>query len=324
MKKFKFNVKGMHCNSCSALIENQLKDKTGVEMCKISHETGKGVVVYNEDKTSENEVKEIVEGAGDYQVTQEEDDSLDNGEPKTMEKSNQGGKSSKMMFAFGIVVGIAILAIVGLIWAVSTRPSSDGGQDQVATGGTGNPGNPNNQAPPPPRVVDIEVSQSDHIRGNFDAPVTIIEYSDFQCPFCGRFDSTMKQVVANYPNDVRWVYKHFPLDSIHPFARKAAEASECAAEQDKFWEYSDELYANQSSINLPFLKEAAKSVGLNTGKFDECLDSGKFASKVNDDYREGISAGVSGTPGNIINGELISGALPYDQMVAIIDSILNQ
>jgi len=327
MKKFKLKVKGMHCNSCSSLIENQLKEKAGVTRCKISHETGKGVVVYDEDKISKPEITGTIEGAGDYQVTQEDDESFDDGESKHMKDLNQDGKSSKMMFIFGLVSGVAIFGIVGFfiffgMYQGQDRNNLNNGSpvftdDIDDSGGQQRPAQPSGGA-------DIKVTEDDHIRGNFDAAVTIIEYSDYQCPFCSRFDDTMKQVMANYPNDVRWVYKHFPLDSIHPFARKAAEASECAGEQDKFWEYSDELFANQSSINFPYLKEAAKSIGLNTGKFDECLDSDKYASKVDDDYWEGISAGVSGTPGNIINGELVSGALPYEQMEAIIESILSK
>ena len=168
----------------------------------------------------------------------------------------------------------------------------------------------------------IDVDSDDHIRGNVDAPITILEYSDYQCPFCSRFHDTMIQILAEYPDKVRWVYRHFPLDSIHPYARKAAEASECAAEQDKFWEYSDQLFDNQSSIDLPFLKEVAQNIGLDTNQFNSCLDSEKYASKVEADYREGIDLGVQGTPGSFINGQSLGGAVPYDQLKKMIENLL--
>lgn len=194
--------------------------------------------------------------------------------------------------------------------AVDTNKKAENGNTKPAGG------NDNSQ------IVSINVSENDHIRGNKNAPVTIIEFSDFQCPYCSNFHETMKQVVENYPNDVRWVYKHFPLDSIHPYARKAAEASECAADQDKFWEYTDELFKNQSNISPEYFSRVAKSVGLNTSQFDECLDSEKYKSKVNNDYQQGIQAGVRGTPGNFINGQSVPSALPYEQIKSMIDGLL--
>jgi len=133
----------------------------------------------------------------------------------------------------------------------------------------------------------------------------------------------MKQVLSEYGDDVRWVYKHFPLDQLHPVARKAAEASECAAEQDKFWEYADLLYENQSDITTAGLSDMAQQLGLDTAVFDSCLDSGKYAGKVEADYQEGIQAGVRGTPGNFINGQVLAGAQPFENIKSMIDSILE-
>ncbi|NQU82743.1 MAG: DsbA family protein [Parcubacteria group bacterium] len=175
-----------------------------------------------------------------------------------------------------------------------------------------------------PQTVTPTYDANSHIRGNFEAPITIIEFSDFQCSFCARFHDTMKEVAEAYPTQVKWVYKHFPLDSIHPYARKASEASECASDQNKFWEYTDGLYAGQSEITPEFLKELAKEIALDAVTFDECLDSGKYADKVEADYQEGIAAGVSGTPGSFINGELLGGAVPFSSIESKIEGILSE
>lgn len=175
-----------------------------------------------------------------------------------------------------------------------------------------------------PEIVDVDYDENSHIRGDMSAPVTIIEFSDFQCPYCTRFHDTMKEVMAAYPTQVKLVYKHFPLDSIHPTAREAAEASECAGDQDKFWEYTDKLYENQSKISSSYLKELAVTLGLNKAQFDECLDNDKYADLVEKDYQDGISAGVRGTPGGFINGEVIGGAVPFSTLQSKIDKILSE
>jgi protein-disulfide isomerase len=234
--------------------------------------------------------------------------------------------NSKKNFYFGLVSGIAVVSIIAFIatlaFLFSDKDSANNPNDNNIAAA---PTPTRNTAPQPtaqPTNIDIEVTKDDHIKGEFDAPITIIEFSDFQCPYCSRFHQTMRQVADNYKNQVRWVYKHFPLDSIHPYARKAAEASECAGDQNKFWEYTDELFVNQSLISPDFLKQTAIKLGLNENKFNECLDSGKYSSKVESDYQQGLKAGVTGTPGNIINGQLVPGALPYEQMQGMIDSLL--
>jgi protein-disulfide isomerase len=153
-----------------------------------------------------------------------------------------------------------------------------------------------------------DIASEGNIRGNPDALITILEFSDFQCPFCLRFHDTMLKIMDEYPDKIKWVYKHFPLDSIHPFARKAAEASECAGDQNKFWEYSDQLFDQQAKINPDFLKEIAQGIGLNTEEFNQCLDSGKYASLVEENMQQGLSIGVT---------------VPYEQLKATIDSLLQ-
>jgi protein-disulfide isomerase len=231
----------------------------------------------------------------------------------------------KSNFILGIAVGIAAVSLIGftvMFVMYSQKDIKDIANsketDQVAED---NP-SPTPTPTPTPGKTNISVTDSDHARGNKDAKITIVEFSDIQCPYCSRFHDTMKQVVENYPNDVRWVYKHFPLDQLHPYARKAAEATECAGEQNKFWEYLDYLFDNQASIkSTEYLSTAASSVGLNTSTFDSCLSSGKMASKVNNDYSQGRQAGVTGTPGSVINGELVKGALPFESIKAKIDAL---
>lgn len=171
----------------------------------------------------------------------------------------------------------------------------------------------------------------DHVFGNPNAKVTIIEYSDIECPFCKRHHPTMKQLMATYGNDVNWVYRHFPLSSIHPNAQKSAEATECAAslKKDGFWPYLDAL------IDAPTLSEdvyvaTAKAQGMNESAFLDCLTSNTFAQKVSDDKASGSASGVQGTPANfVINNDTdesvtIDGAAPLTNFQSAIDAILQK
>lgn len=168
----------------------------------------------------------------------------------------------------------------------------------------------------------ITVSEIGQMQGNPEAPVTIVEFSDFQCSFCSSFHPTVKQILEDYSDKVRWVYKHFPLDQTHFQARPAAEASECAAEQGKFWEFAEGLFKNQSKLGKDFYSELALAIGLNTNQFENCLSSRKYKDKVEADYQEGIKAGVRGTPASFVNGELVSGAVPYETLKAAVEKAL--
>jgi protein-disulfide isomerase len=159
------------------------------------------------------------------------------------------------------------------------------------------------------------------VRGNANAPVTIVEFSDFQCPFCARAEGEIVKVRDTYKDQVKIVYKDYPLP-IHPNAPKAAEASRCAREQDKYWEYHDVLFANHSALEVPNLKKFAADLKLDTAKFDTCLDSGKYADEIAKDMAEGSRVGVSGTPAFFINGRLISGAQPFSAFQEAIDDAL--
>lgn len=159
-------------------------------------------------------------------------------------------------------------------------------------------------------------------RGPDNAKVTIVEFSDFECPFCSRAVGTVDQVMQAYPGKVRLVFRQFPL-SFHPHAAKAAEAALCANEQKRFWEYHDTLFKNQKALEVPQLKEHAKSVGLDEKKFAECLDSGRLKAQVEEDTEAGSAAGVSGTPAFFINGVSLSGAQPMEEFKKVIDQELG-
>ena len=174
-------------------------------------------------------------------------------------------------------------------------------------------------------TVEFTVTRDDHVRGNPDAAITLVEFSDFQCPFCERFHPTAQQALDEYGNDISWIYKHFPLDNIHPQARPAAEASECVWEQkgnDGFWEFTDAMFDNQSRLGDAFFEEVAQEIGVNLPKFQNCVSERKYQDKVEQDYQQGLQAGVTGTPGSFVNGIPVKGAVPYEQLKSIIDSQL--
>lgn len=160
--------------------------------------------------------------------------------------------------------------------------------------------------------------------GSRSATVTIVEFADFECPYSEESSFVVRELALQYPDDVRFIYRDFPLTDIHPIAQKAAEAGECAQDQGKFWEYHDKLYQNQSSLTQDRLVEFATELNMNAFQFETCLDSGRYADEVIEDYQAGVEAGVRGTPTFFINGNRIPGAIPKDTLDAIIQSILNR
>lgn len=168
----------------------------------------------------------------------------------------------------------------------------------------------------------VQVAAQGPARGPDDAPVTIIEFSDFQCPFCARAGPTVKQVLARYPEQVRFVYRHYPLGSIHPRAHAAAVASACAAEQGKFWEYHDLLFANAKKLADEDLAGYAEQAGADAAAFSQCVTEGRFDAEVERDIAAGRAAGVTGTPTFFINGRMLGGAQPLDEFVRVIEEEL--
>jgi protein-disulfide isomerase len=171
---------------------------------------------------------------------------------------------------------------------------------------------------PPRQAVSAADSPS---KGSASAPIEMIEFSDFQCPFCLRADPTVQQVLSTYGDRIRFVYRHYPLPN-HPSARPAAEAAACAGEQGKFWPFHDRLFASPSKLSDPDLKQHAADLGLNTGQFNSCVDSHKLKAKVDADVKDGEEAGVNGTPAFFINGRMLSGAQPFEEFKKIIDEEL--
>lgn len=173
---------------------------------------------------------------------------------------------------------------------------------------------------PEPRV---NVAATGPSKGPAGAQVTIVEFSDFQCPYCSRAAKTAEQVLTAFAGKVRLVFRDYPLP-FHDKAKKAAEAGHCADEQGKFWEMHNWMFDHQDKLDVAGLKDGAKSLGIDPTKFDPCLDSGKYAKAVDDSMNEGQKAGVSGTPAFFINGKLLSGAQPFEAFKASIEAELNK
>ena len=174
----------------------------------------------------------------------------------------------------------------------------------------------------PPRYT-VATTAADPVRGVASAPVTIIEFSDYQCPFCARVNPALEQVRKTYGDKVKIVFKDFPLPN-HPQAPKAAEAAHCAGEQGKYWEMHDHLFANQRALNVPELKQYAATLGLDAAKFNQCLDSGKHAGLVAAGTAQGERMGVNSTPTLYINGRPLIGAQPFEAFKQIIDEELSR
>ncbi len=157
--------------------------------------------------------------------------------------------------------------------------------------------------------------------GKKDSKVTVVEFSDFQCPYCSKGAKIVQKLKKDYGSKIQFAFKQFPLENIHPNARPAAEASMCANEQgsDKFWTYHDKLFAAQDKLDAEGLKAAAKTTGLNMDKFNQCVESKKYAKYVSDDIQYGLKIGVQSTPTFLVNGKLIQGARPYQEFKELIE-----
>jgi protein-disulfide isomerase len=236
-------------------------------------------------------------------------------------------QETKNQFSVPMAIVVAGFLIAGAIVYTSDKSSSGTGvgqpSDLPVIAGSGS-------------VEKVKaVTKEDHIRGNPEAPVKIVEFSDTECPFCKRIHPTLQQIVQEYDGRVAWVYRHFPLTAIHPKAAKEAEATECAAElggNDKFWAYLDKIFAvtpSNNNLDPAQLPQIAKEIGLDPSLFEACLASGRYAQKVNANLQDATNAGGQGTPYSIViasNGKkfVISGAQPYESVKAVIETALAE
>ncbi len=233
-------------------------------------------------------------------------------------KSTMGNDVHKWLIAAAVLQIVLLIYIAAQVaGGVAAAPNNgDSAPTPTAPGG--------NDAPSVP--IDMEtLIDDDSIKGDPDAPVTIVEFSDYECPFCARFYSqTYTQIDEQYikTGKVKLVYRDFPL-SFHQNAQKAAEAAECAGEQGKYYEMHDLLFENGVSGGVAQYKQLASQIGLDTAEFNTCLDTGAMAGEVQKDFADGQRAGIQGTPGFIINGKIISGAQPFSVFQQIIEAELN-
>lgn len=243
------------------------------------------------------------------------------------------GASPKLAFLFGLVTGVAATAVVGMLIILPRVYAAKSSNTGTAYTNTSAPTNTNTADAPSYNNVKA-VTSDDYVRGDKNAKLTLIEYSDYECPYCKRFHSTMQQVATDYNGQVRWILRHFPL-SFHQNAQKEAEAGLCVAKlggSDKFWDFTDKIFERTSSNGTGFALDAlpalAKEVGVNQAKFKDCLDSGEMAARVSAESTDGQNAGATGTPTTFLvdqNGKTITaipGALPYDQVKTTIDQAL--
>lgn len=235
--------------------------------------------------------------------------------------------SPKQTFLFGIVGGVLILCTIGFFVLLGMVMDGVDYDDEFgdAAGAAGARVAANAPAPAGAGNVSIRaVDKDDHYRGAKKPKVTVVEYSDLECPFCARFHPTMERIIENYGKEVQWVWRHFPLESIHPKARSLAVATECAADQGKFWEFTDAVIADTGKSSMETYAQAA---GISASKLQKCIDSGKYDKAVTEDAQDAIAAGGQGTPYSVIvgpDGEMVplSGAQPYEAVEAAIQKFL--
>lgn len=245
----------------------------------------------------------------------------------------------KRSFVFGIIamflivssIGFYILLFTGIDWSSSSTTTF--GNSNTNKTVTANVNSNTNAAAT--QVTVGAITSDDHIRGDLEtAKVVLVEYSDLECPYCKQFHTTLQQVYDDYGGDVAWVYRQFPLESLHPKAPREAEAAECAGDlggNDGFWAFIDKVYEVTPSNNGLLdtqLPEIAVEIGLDETAFTDCLDSGKYTDTVNAQYQDAVNAGGNGTPYSVVVAKdgttvPINGAQPITSVKSTIDSLLN-
>lgn len=233
----------------------------------------------------------------------------------------------KNAYWFGLGTGLAAFFVVGFFVMLGIYLNGGASFGKIAQAG-----DPNIAVNPPPSAAaepNVSLSDDDWVRGAKDAGISIVEYSDFDCPFCQRHHETMNQIMKEYDGKVNWIYRHFPLTSLHPNASKKANAAECAGAiggQDAFWKYSDEIFARDEGGTTSELVDIAAQIGVNRSKFETCLNKEEYSSVVNGDAQDAVTQGGNGTPYNVIvAGDQqipVNGAVPFEQFKSILDSLL--
>ena len=228
--------------------------------------------------------------------------------------------SPKTMFFSGFVAGVALIAVITSLYLANMSFNNgtliQNGENKVV------------QEEDDGDTVEVtaanvpEVTEDDNYIGNLDAKIVLIEYSDIECPFCFRHRPTIETVVEELGDDVVWVFRHFPL-SFHPQAVPAAKATECAGEQDKFFEYLDIMFENQSNLGDEFFLQTATDLGLDTAAWQTCLESEEVTAKIAQQMSDGAAAGVKGTPATFINGQMVSGAVPLETFRSLVEAELE-
>lgn len=226
------------------------------------------------------------------------------------------------MFLFGLVAGIALTLVAQSLFGGSMRLAANGNNPTPTVNTPTAP-----TAPTTPTSVNIPgLSKDDYVRGNRKAEVVLYEYSDLQCPFCQRHHATMNAVVDQYGDDVAWVYRHLPLTSIHPEAQPSALAAECVGEQkgdEGFFAFIDAVFANQSAMNSALYTKTAEEIGVNMNTYNDCVESQKYLTKIQDQQQAAIAQGIGATPSTIVDNQLIEGAESLAKFTAIIDTLLK-
>ena len=251
----------------------------------------------------------------------------DNQSDSPTKRSKKGSKKSSKALRIGTLVGIAVLIVFAGLNLYETHQQRIDLNDRLTLLTAAISARPASAAPErvagldPDKVYSVK-TEGAPVLGSKSAPVTVVIFSDFQCPYCSKVEPTLKQIQDVYKDKVKMVWKNLPLTGIHPFAMGAAMAAEAANKQGKFWEFHDKLFANQDKLSPDDLKQYAKDLGLDTDKFVTDSTSSETKNRVSADISEVNDLGVTGTPGFFINGRFISGAKEFDAFAKVINAEL--
>ncbi len=222
------------------------------------------------------------------------------------EEADRKARRWKTLFVVAaVIIGLVVVAGIYFFILVRQNVKNFNGNSNAVTATNAN----------------VDVPDAPFI-GSPTASVVIVEFSDFQCPYCKEAFSVVRELTNYYGNRIKFEYRNFPITESHPNAQKAAEAGLCAHAQDKFWAMHDKMFINQSDLSVLSLKNYAKEINLDTDKFNTCLDQGTYSVKVQKDFEDGLNAGVTGTPTFFINGRIFPGVISFADMQSAIDRLL--